>query len=79
MLRWSLCVAPDRAIIMRLLHQGALLCCLRDSASVTYGGLLPSVLTLRALRFILSAKSGQSCKQDCVAVDFCNSLMMRQL
>ncbi|EFR34171.1 hypothetical protein HMPREF9294_0326 [Porphyromonas asaccharolytica PR426713P-I] len=36
--------------------------------------MLPSDLTLSALRFILSAKSGQSCKQDCETVDFCNSL-----
>ena len=59
---------------MRLLHKGESLCCFRDSASVTYGGMLPSDLTLSALRFILSAKSGQSCKQDCETVDFCNSL-----
>ena len=58
----------------RLLHQGESLCCFRDSASVTYGGMLPSDLTLSALRFILSAKSGQSCMQDCETVDFCNSL-----
>ena len=36
--------------------------------------MLPSDLTLSALRFILYAKSGQSCKQDCETVDFCNSL-----
>ena len=42
----------------RLLHKGESLCCFRDSASVTYGGVLPSDLTLSALRFILSAKSG---------------------
>ncbi|EEK16468.1 hypothetical protein PORUE0001_1778 [Porphyromonas uenonis 60-3] len=36
--------------------------------------MLPSDLTLSALRLILSAKSGQSCKQDCETVDFCNSL-----
>ena len=59
---------------MRLLHKGESLCCFRDSASVTYGGMLPSDLTLSALRFILSAKSRQSCKQDCETVDFCNSL-----
>ena len=59
---------------MRLLHKGESLCCFRDSASVTYGGMLPSDLTLSALRFILSAKSGQSYKQDCETVDFCNSL-----
>ena len=59
---------------MRLLHKGEPLCCFRDSASVTYGGMLPSDLTLSALRFILSAKSRQSCKQDCETVDFCNSL-----
>ena len=46
-------------------------------ATVTYGGMLPSDLTLSALRFILSAKSGQSCKQDCETVDFCNSLMIK--
>ena len=60
---------------MRLLHKGESQCCFRDSASVTYGGMLPSDLTLSALRFILSAKSGQSCKQDCETVDFCNSLI----
>ena len=60
---------------MRLLHKGESLCCFRDSASVTYGGMLPSDLTLSALRFILSAKSRQSCKQDCETVDFCNSLL----
>ena len=59
---------------MRLLHKGESLCCFRDSASVTYGAMLPSDLTLSALRFILSAKSGQSCKQDYETVDFCNSL-----
>ena len=58
----------------RLLHKGESLCCFRDSASVTYGSMLPSDLTLSALRFILFAKSGQSCKQDCETVDFCNSL-----
>ena len=63
-------VAPHR----RLLHKGESLCCFQDSASVTYGGMLPSDLTLSALRFILSAKSGQSCRQDCETVDFCNSL-----
>ena len=56
------------------MHKGESLCCFRDSASVTYGCMLPSNLTLSALRFILSAKSGQSCKQDCETVDFCNSL-----
>ena len=56
------------------MHKGESLCCFRDSASVTYGCMLPSDLTLSALRFILSAKSGQSCKQDCETVDFCNSL-----
>ena len=55
---------------MRLLHKGESLCCFRDSASVTYGGMLPSDLTLSALRFILSAKSGQYCEQDCETVDF---------
>ena len=62
--------------IMRLLHKGESLCCFRDSASVTYGCMLPSDLTLSALRFILSAKSGQSCLQDCETVDFCNSLII---
>ena len=38
--------------------------------------MLPSDLTLSALRFILSAKSEQSCKQDCETVDFCNSLFL---
>ena len=64
------------ARFMRLLHKGESLCCFRDSASVTYGGMLPSDLTLSALRFILSAKSGQSCLQDCETVDCCNSLML---
>ena len=66
---------------MRRLHKGESLCCFRDSASVTYGGMLPSDLILSALRFILSAKSGQSCKQDCetVDVDFCNSLLIYSL
>ncbi len=64
---------------MRLLHKGESLCCSRDSASVTYGGMLPSDLTLSALRFILSAKSRQSCKQDCETVDFCNSLLCLRL
>ena len=41
--------------------------------------MLPSDLTLSALRFILSAKSGQSCKQDCETVDFCNSLMGKKV
>ena len=59
---------------LETLHKGESLCCFRDSASVTYGGMLPSDLTLSALRLILSAKSGQSCKQDCETVDFCNSL-----
>ena len=66
-------------IYLRLLHKGASLCCFRDSASVTYGGMLPSDLTLSALRFILSAKSRQSCKQDCETVDFCNSLCLLAL
>ena len=61
---------------MRLLHKGESLCCFRGSASVTYGGMLPSDLTLSALRFILSAKPGQSCKQACETVDFCNSLIV---
>ena len=65
--------------MLRLLHKGESLCCFRDSALVTYGGMLPSDLTLSALRFILSAKSGQSCKQDCETVDFCNSLHRGQL
>ena len=63
-------------IYLRLLHKGESQCCFRDSASVTYGGMLPSDLTLSALRFILSAKSRQSCKQDCETVDFCNSLYL---
>ena len=66
-------------IYLRLLHKGASLCCFRDSASVTYGGMLPSDLTLSALRFILSAKSRQSCLQDCETVDFCNSLCLLAL
>ena len=66
---------PSRGFLQRLLHKGESLCCFRDSASVTYGGMLPSDLTLSALRFILSAKSGQYCKQDCETVDFCNSLI----
>ncbi len=37
--------------------------------------MLPSDLTLSALRFILSAKSEQSCRQDCETADFCNSLL----
>ncbi len=53
---------------LRLLHKGESLCCFRDSASVTYVGMLPSDLTLSALLFILSAKSRQSCKQDCETV-----------
>ena len=57
-----------------LLHKGESLCCFRDSASVTYGGMFPSDLTLGVLRFILSAKSRQSCLQDWETVDFCNSL-----
>ena len=61
---------------MRLLYKGESLCCFRDSASVTYRGMLPSDLTLSALRFILSAKSGQSCLQDCETADFCNNLEM---
>ena len=59
---------------MRLLHKGESLCCFRDLTSVTYGGMLPSDLTLSALRFILSATSEQSCKQDLETVDVCNSL-----
>ena len=62
--------------ILRLLHKGESLCCFRDSALVTYGGMLPSDLTLSALRFILSAKSRQSYEQDCETVDFCNSLIL---
>ena len=42
-------------LLRRLLHKGESLCCFRASASVTYGGMLPSDLTLSALRFILSA------------------------
>ena len=38
--------------------------------------MLLSDFTLSALRFILSAKSRQSCKQDCETVDCCNSLML---
>ncbi|KXB33307.1 hypothetical protein HMPREF1869_01624 [Bacteroidales bacterium KA00251] len=56
------------------MHKGESLCCFRDSALSQYGGMLPSDLTLCALRFILSAKSRQSCEQDCETVDFCNSL-----
>ncbi len=41
--------------------------------------MLPSGLTLSALRFILAAKSRQSCQQDCEIVDFCNSLKKRTL
>ena len=41
--------------------------------------MLPSDLTLSALRFILSAKSRQSCLQDCETVDFCNSLCLLAL
>ena len=37
--------------------------------------MLPSDLTLSALRFILSAKSRQSCKQDYETANFCNSLL----
>ncbi len=40
--------------------------------------MLPSDLTLSALRFILSAKSGQSCKQECETADFCNSLLLEK-
>ena len=69
-------VPKERRLLLRLLHKGESLCCFRDSASVTYGGMLPSDLTLSALRFILSAKSRQSCKQDCETVDFCNSLLL---
>ena len=36
--------------------------------------MLPSGITLSALRFILAAKSRQSFQQDCETVDFCNSL-----
>ena len=57
-----------------LLHKGESLCCFRDSALVTYGGMLPSDLPLRALRFIHSAKSRQSCEQDCETVAKVNSL-----
>ncbi|KXB34085.1 hypothetical protein HMPREF1869_01321 [Bacteroidales bacterium KA00251] len=65
--------------MLRLLHKGESLCCFRDSALSQYGGMLPSDLTLCALRFILSAKSRQSCEQDCETVDFCNSLMLSGL
>ena len=76
-LRYYLCTVIDnvKRSIWRLLHKGESLCCFRDSASVTYGGMLPSDLTLSALRFILSAKSRQYCLQDCETVDFCNSLI----
>ena len=40
-----------------------------------YGSMHSSDLILSALRFIFSAKSRQSCKQDCETVDFCNSLI----
>ncbi|KXB35750.1 hypothetical protein HMPREF1869_00919, partial [Bacteroidales bacterium KA00251] len=50
----------------RLLHKGESLCCLRDSALVTYGGMLPLGLILSDLRFFLSTKSRQSCSQDCL-------------
>ena len=50
---WSI----SRFFLLRLLHNGESLCCFRDSALVTYGGMLPSDLPLSALRFILSAKS----------------------
>ena len=75
-------ITPAKVAIlheMRPLHKGESLCCFQDSASVTYGGMLPSDLTLSALRFILSAKSRQSCLQDCETVDFCNNLEMRLL
>ena len=77
--RWKVLASGGQCVSLgtdhrRLLHKGESLRCFRDSASVTYGGMLPSGLTLSALRFILSAKSGQSCKQDCETVDFCNSL-----
>ena len=77
-LRYYLCTVIDKVkkSIWRLLHKGESLCCFRDSASVTYGGMLPSNLTLSALRFILSAKSRQSRLQDCETVDFCNSLLL---
>ena len=76
---WVQLVRPvvTAMIYLRLLHKGASLCCFRDSASVTYRGMLPSDLTLSALRFILSAKARQSCKQDCETVDLCNSLMTK--
>ena len=63
-------------LTIRLLHKGESLCCFRNSASVTYGGVFPSDFTLSALSFSLFAESGQSCKQGCETVDFCNSLMM---
>ena len=69
-----MCIANART---RLLHKGESLCCFRDSALVTYGGMLPSDLTLSALRFILSAKSRQSCEQDYETVAKVNSLTMR--
>ena len=57
-----------------LLHKGESLCCFRDSALVTYGGMLPSALPPSALHFIHSAKSRQSCEQDCETVAKVNSL-----
>ena len=63
----------------RLLHKGESLCCFRDSALVTYGGMLPSDLPLSALRFILSTKSRQSCEQDCETVAKVNSLQRKRV
>ena len=40
---------------MRLLHKGESLYCFRDSTSITYGGMLPSDLTISTLHFILFA------------------------
>ena len=67
--RLSLCVALGRTIIMRLLHKGESLCCFRDSASVTYGGILPSGLARHPLCKV-------STILDCETVDFCNSLLI---
>ena len=47
------------------LHKGESLCCFRDSASVTYGGMLPSGLTLSVLRFILFATVSQGYLYAC--------------
>ena len=57
---------------MRLLHKGESLYCFRDSTSITYGGMLPSDLTLSALRFILSATVS-----DRLSVCFARYIMKR--